>query len=247
MILNSNASKNEDRFYSILPLSEYKNILLSENEVDQWNISTMVSVKVKLFEFMGIKDKLNLLFMSGSVCTYNIGTVLPTFATSTLSSAVHSDYVTLDSAKYPYNFDLANKSTIMLHYQPTSSNNNNNKGKYASHLYYLNIKPMEYSMKVDSRDWYSSTTPLKIALLKRLLIDDPNATIDVVYIPAYSVKNTNTYPDTISYHYDAIILLGNFRKNKWILDELGLPDDLPNTHDWAHCFSVADHPGFNIY
>ncbi|ORZ02111.1 hypothetical protein BCR42DRAFT_444394 [Absidia repens] len=47
-------------FYSILPLSDYKYKLVSKNKVDQCHITTMVSVTLKLLEFMTSWDKLDL-------------------------------------------------------------------------------------------------------------------------------------------------------------------------------------------
>ncbi|CAO3601313.1 unnamed protein product [Absidia cylindrospora] len=68
MMLKSKASKNEDRFYAILPQSKYKDQV---SQVDQWNITTLISVKLKLFEIMDAEDKWILLFLCGYFCSRN--------------------------------------------------------------------------------------------------------------------------------------------------------------------------------
>ncbi|CAO3600987.1 unnamed protein product [Absidia cylindrospora] len=82
MMLKSKASKNEDRFYAILPLSKYKDKL---NQVAHWEINHMMSVKLKLFEIMDTKDKWILLFLSGRTLGSNTFQVLPTFCSSTIN------------------------------------------------------------------------------------------------------------------------------------------------------------------
>ncbi|CAO3601391.1 unnamed protein product [Absidia cylindrospora] len=240
MILKSKASKNEDRFYSILPLSDYK------NEVDQWNISTMASVKLKLFEFMTTKDKLNLLFMSGSNTAFNIGMVAPTFASSTISTETPTDYLTREDINYPCNFDLYNDSTIMLHqYQPNATNDNMTKSD--THLYYLYLKPIEYLMAVNSIDWFTLNDIFDVKLLNRLGIDDTNvAAIDVVCIPSYGANTMNIIRDDVPYLKNSIILIGNLVKNIWLLDGWTSYSDPVTSDDWTHHF-YGDGPGFNIY
>ncbi|ORZ04504.1 hypothetical protein BCR42DRAFT_398663 [Absidia repens] len=76
----------EDRFYSIPLLSDYKHKFINRNEVDKWNINSLMPVKLKLFEVMATKDKLNLLFMLGNDKTGNKRKVVPTLATSTITA-----------------------------------------------------------------------------------------------------------------------------------------------------------------
>ncbi|CAO3588637.1 unnamed protein product [Absidia cylindrospora] len=80
MMLGSKASRNEDRFYSVLPLSNYHE---KKIEVSHWNIHSMLSVKLKLYDIMNNKDKVFLLFWSTGLDVLR-NNVLPTFATTTL-------------------------------------------------------------------------------------------------------------------------------------------------------------------
>ncbi|CAO3652466.1 unnamed protein product [Cunninghamella blakesleeana] len=78
MMVGSNASRNEDRFYAILPSwSEYKSLIHDKNT----NITDMQSVKLKLYEILNDDDlweKARLLVTS-SICESK--PVFPTFAT----------------------------------------------------------------------------------------------------------------------------------------------------------------------
>ncbi|ORZ07413.1 hypothetical protein BCR42DRAFT_426220 [Absidia repens] len=244
MMLISKASKNEDRFYSILPLSEYKDKLINKNEVDQWNINTLSSVKLKLFEFMTTKDKLHLLFMSGNNKASNVGKVAPTFASTTISSRAHSEGLTMDSVKYPCNFDLSDDSIIVLH-QPTVSNNKN-----GSHMYYLHLTPKAYYTKTESKDWLSRDERCNVQLLKRLQIDDPKIdVIDIVCIHFNDDKRMSALHknDMMGYYNPGIILIGRFAINKWILDWWQYYISPSYCDSWTHHFHGSDGPGFNIY
>ncbi|ORZ02118.1 hypothetical protein BCR42DRAFT_497159 [Absidia repens] len=108
MILGSKASKNEDRFYSVLPLSEYANKL---TEVSDWDIYNMVLIKLKLYDIMTVKDKLTLLFWSAHEDTIG-NDILPTFATSTLSLAFQPGRLIRLLSNYAYNIPLCKRLGI---------------------------------------------------------------------------------------------------------------------------------------
>ncbi|CAO3653320.1 unnamed protein product [Cunninghamella echinulata] len=64
MLLSSNATRNEDRFNAILPLwGRYKHLVENKNTISEWNITSMTSVRLKLYEFMdNLWDKAALLY-----------------------------------------------------------------------------------------------------------------------------------------------------------------------------------------
>ncbi|CAO3652221.1 unnamed protein product [Cunninghamella blakesleeana] len=86
MLIGSNARRNEDRFYAILPTwNKKKHLLENINTISNWNITDMPSVKLKLYEILDddddddFWDKARLLYM----CSIYIGNpILPTFATA---------------------------------------------------------------------------------------------------------------------------------------------------------------------
>ncbi|KAI8328715.1 hypothetical protein BC941DRAFT_444370 [Chlamydoabsidia padenii] len=77
MMLNSCASKNEDRFYAILPLSiNYRHHIETQDTVSQWNISDMTSVCMRLYDFVGLLEKIAILYC----CSKGRSLILPSFA-----------------------------------------------------------------------------------------------------------------------------------------------------------------------
>ncbi|CAO3649499.1 unnamed protein product [Cunninghamella blakesleeana] len=87
MILNSNATRNEDRFNAILPSWEkYRHFIQDKNTISEWKITNMVSVRLKIYELMSDDvletwNKARLLY----ACSMRQGSssyipLLPTFA-----------------------------------------------------------------------------------------------------------------------------------------------------------------------
>ncbi|CAO3637663.1 unnamed protein product [Cunninghamella blakesleeana] len=77
MILNSNATRNEDRFHAILPSwNEYHHLIINRNTIPEWNITDMTSVRLKLYSIMNLWDKATLLY----ACSGNTDIILPSFA-----------------------------------------------------------------------------------------------------------------------------------------------------------------------
>ncbi|CAO3637862.1 unnamed protein product [Cunninghamella blakesleeana] len=76
MMLNSNATSNQDRFNAILPLwNKYQHHI---KNISEWNITDMTSVRIKLYEIMDdLWDKAILLYACSS---YSDDYILPTFA-----------------------------------------------------------------------------------------------------------------------------------------------------------------------
>ncbi|CAO3638566.1 unnamed protein product [Cunninghamella blakesleeana] len=82
MILNSNATINEDRFSVILPLwREYKHLIENKNTVSKWNLTDMTSVRLTLYKIMSdLWDKATLLNACSPKSVYT-KIMLPSFAT----------------------------------------------------------------------------------------------------------------------------------------------------------------------
>ncbi|CAO3637190.1 unnamed protein product [Cunninghamella blakesleeana] len=84
MILNSNASRNEDRFNAILPSwKEYNHIIKNKDTVSKWNITDMTSVMLKLYEIMNngnLWDKAGLLYANTLRYLDGRKIIFPTFA-----------------------------------------------------------------------------------------------------------------------------------------------------------------------
>ncbi|CAO3601298.1 unnamed protein product [Absidia cylindrospora] len=191
MMLKSMASKNEDRFYAILPQSKYKHQVI---QVADWNIHTLFSVKLKLFEIMDTNDKWHLLFLSGNKHASNTFEVLPTFCASTLFWRDVDTYIT----EYPCNTSSA---PITLH--------------HTGHLHYLQLTPLEYYVKYNEND-LSESPRHQNALYNHLQLDK-HSVINIVYLTQYDL---NALPPDMRDDYlnrNNIALIGSFEENKWVL------------------------------
>ncbi|ORY99634.1 hypothetical protein BCR42DRAFT_430127 [Absidia repens] len=229
MMLNSKASKNEDRFYSVLPLSEYHK---SKSEVSHWNIYNMVSVKLKLYDIMNTKDKMALLFWSGDQNATNRG-LLPTFATSTLPLAFQTgDFIHSLSDDTYCNFDWNDPSSLMLHHHrqhiskdELEEEDEEEEENSDSNRYYLRLKPKEYM--VSKHDKFHET-PIRflmssVPILKQLgMARASTLTLDIVSIPAFQRCDLDAY-DPESFHpaddhrSHFLTLVGCFVTNTWII------------------------------
>ncbi|ORZ07339.1 hypothetical protein BCR42DRAFT_426082 [Absidia repens] len=224
-ILDSKASKNEDRFYAILPQSKYKDKI---NQVGEWKIDTMTSVRLQLFKFMDTKDKLVLLFMIGYTYYYGSKSIFPTFATSTI------EYFSVDFEKsYPPNFDLSNQSTITIHHRVHDD---------SQMYYYLQLTPKKYyvARKIDHKSSGRSANIQKEIICNHFQLNEHNLEIDTVRIPFYDVNDESHLAGPYN-----IYLFGSFSENIWIYsfyNHLDFPSMLWDYYDNDDLFTV-----FNIY
>ncbi|CAO3588633.1 unnamed protein product [Absidia cylindrospora] len=215
MILKSKASRNEDRFYSILPLSEYADQI---TEVSHWDIHSMLSVKLKLYEMMNTRDKLNLLFWSSNKNAI-INGILPTFATSTLPLDFNVTELDTCMVIKKCNFDLWDPSSIMLHHQTDHKTKDEDDN---ANRYYLRLKPMEYYV-IDDHTFFEShmgSLTQHIQVLKQLDVHHvSSATLDIVSIPAFQHNKTPPPLSEIRYIHEFYfcILVGSFAQNKWTI------------------------------
>ncbi|CAO3588630.1 unnamed protein product [Absidia cylindrospora] len=194
MILISKASRNEDRFYSILPLSKYAGQI---TEVAHWNIHSMLSVKLKLYEIMDTTDKLVLFFWSSNKDAI-INGVLPTFATSTLPLNFNVSQL-YNHLNLECNFNLNDPYTIRLlsHHQQTNNNkkeNDDDNGDDANQ-YFIRLRPREYFVLTDNT-FFESHMDLfmeHIQLLERLGVHHASSsTLDIVSIPIFELQFTES-------------------------------------------------------
>ncbi|CAO3637050.1 unnamed protein product [Cunninghamella blakesleeana] len=78
MILNSNATKHQDRFFAILPLwKKYYNRVVTSQMIASWDITDLASVRLNLLKWMDLDDKVCLLH----ACSTSSRLALPSFVT----------------------------------------------------------------------------------------------------------------------------------------------------------------------
>ncbi|CAO3593662.1 unnamed protein product [Absidia cylindrospora] len=233
MMLKSKASKNEDRFYAVFPLTQkYKHMITDKAVVSSWHINTMASVKLKLYELMDTKDKLNLLFITGNHYTRRGDMILPTFATPTLCWYVPTEYL---QGNEPCNFDLDDPSTLQL--------------VFCDGLHHLHLKPIEYYLALEPPKHVDYVKRKKATLCKRLDLEDHIDKLDVVCIPSFGDTVMKQYADDENWEYQYICLVGSFERNKWVLSAVKPSEFDPETASgWTHhhC-DKKNNSGFNIY
>ncbi|CAO3653175.1 unnamed protein product [Cunninghamella echinulata] len=105
MLLNSNINSNEDRFYAILPSwKKYHHLIKYKSTISSWNITDMVSVRLKLYELMEDDDlweKARLLY----ACTCFEGPpILPSYASQYTSHELY--IIEKDDANHAYEYYL---------------------------------------------------------------------------------------------------------------------------------------------
>ncbi|CAO3601440.1 unnamed protein product [Absidia cylindrospora] len=231
-MLKSKASKHEDRFFAILPQTNYKDKIY---QIGDCNLNSMTAVKLKLFEIMDTKDKLDLLFLVGtSRMEYKFDT-LPTFITPTIYW--NDPFRAYGLTQFPYNFDFLdnNQSTITLHQE-----------KNSSRQHYLQLTPKEYYVhhKLVHHFISNNKHARKTKLFDYLPLDDNCSLIlDIISISLFNESAiVDDAPLEMINH--RINLIGSFEKNKWLLCKNPLRF---NKDNWDYHANEDHCIIFNIY
>ncbi|CAO3638482.1 unnamed protein product [Cunninghamella blakesleeana] len=138
MMLNSNAARNEDRFHAILPSwNEYKHLM---KDVSKWNITDMISVRLKLYEIINngdLWDKAKLLHACLIKDDYKAA-ILPTYA-----SRYNPDNLRIVE-KYNYNNAIYSKfeEKLLSHLSFCKGEKKANQIKQLMDEYKMNSKPI---------------------------------------------------------------------------------------------------------
>ncbi|ORZ04096.1 hypothetical protein BCR42DRAFT_497111 [Absidia repens] len=221
MILFTKASRNEDRFYSVLPLSEYHE---KKKEVSNWNVGSLLSVKLKLYEIMNSKDKLFLLFWSTNIEAIH-NNVLPTFASSTLPTDFETEHLLQLLTDPMSNFDVDDPCTLQLLHDDKHADQNNNSDDnddddedHQEPYDYLRLKPKEYyAVDYLEYDYQAELLTKCIPRSQRIGIHDATPqTLDVVAIPAIQWES-GVSPFIYRGRKHFLYLVGSFATNKWTM------------------------------
>ncbi|ORZ06419.1 hypothetical protein BCR42DRAFT_456398 [Absidia repens] len=244
IMLKSKASRNEDRMHAILPLSHYKHKLGSKEQVGQWHITSLISVKLQLYTWANTKHQWQLLFLS--TLSNHASATLPTFATSNIDWPTTDKYPTLnENDQYQCNFDLTNPDSIQL-----TSLDNNNKHK-------LTIKPKEYYLHANYQNiLLSGLAPKDEAQLRRLLhLEFPSDLPDMLCIREYTAGRPSQSHQDSEYvaaregFTHCIYLIGCMAKNQWILkiERDFKYHPVAKLQKWERRVLDANSKGFDIY
>ncbi|CAO3653753.1 unnamed protein product [Cunninghamella echinulata] len=255
MILNSKATKNEDRFHAILPSwTKLNHVIKNKDTISSWNITDMISVRLKLYELMDdLWDKARLL----NACTMSISNlpILPSYASK--YNEVHlTIYEKEGDIGYEFYLDeLENHSNKMFgnvdyiqQILDNNENDNNNNKKDVSSLYTENLTDIQLNLQHHC---------LILKVKKVFRIKSEQDMFNHEYLATYSLKYDDSFGlfwvpfftftppkfmDVAPLCGNGIVLVGNANQNKWVLStrsQLREPDInfIPVTGDFT----------FNIY
>ncbi|CAO3653771.1 unnamed protein product [Cunninghamella echinulata] len=223
MILNSDATKNEDRFNAILPSwDKYNHWIKDKNTISNWNITDMTSIRLKLYELMDdVWDKAKLLRACSHFTSFPILPSYASFNDSELIYLYEKDNIDLayedysaDLLKYAFDkFGNVDSVKYML-------DNINNKKELIytenlitiqlnSHHHYLSIKAIKYFIhtmeKIKFSQEFLSTYSLK---------DD--GSLRYVRLPFFTFTLPG-FTDLLPREGNEIFLIGDMDQNRWIL------------------------------
>ncbi|CAO3615620.1 unnamed protein product [Cunninghamella echinulata] len=263
MLLNSNASRNEDRFNAILPSwNEYNHLIKDKNTVSKWHITNMISVRLKLFAIMdNLWDKARLLHACSTHAFKTL--ILPTFASYYSESGMYLyERHNLELAYERYFHNLSN-------YILKKNNNNNNNKDDKDNEEYIKLKniytgPPSLLSSTGSPSMYKSNLN-NIQLKCHYLSIWPNSYFIIKkknkfnqeFLSTYSLKMDNSlkyifipffthslsdYSHVPPLNGSGIYILGNTKKNKWIIIS-----KMNFTQEFSLYSICSDGYEFNIY
>ncbi|ORZ07179.1 hypothetical protein BCR42DRAFT_456157 [Absidia repens] len=226
MMLRSKTSLNKNRFKAILPLSDYKHL---QANVDDWHITSLTSVKLKLFEFMHTKDKLDLLYLSKPSPCQSFA-MLPTFATLFYcsSSSPRMPQQQQQQQQQSLNFDVA-ASHDVIQYLPPS-----NDGADVRHQ--LKLHPKAYYTCASTAAYQETINEYKTIYQGVVCDDAQQQQHSIVCIPRYTrawMKANFDLHDPMPYGMQ-LFLLGDFISNRWICIEPLTKRSVAQDPDWIH-------------
>ncbi|KAI9305904.1 hypothetical protein BJ944DRAFT_287451 [Cunninghamella echinulata] len=229
MILNSNATRNEDRFHAILPSwANFSHIIKNKNTISSWNITDMVSVRLKLYELLDdLWDKARLL----NACTIGLSSlpILPSYASK--YDKIHLTIYEKDLEDFAYDYyesELKKHSINMFGNDDSIQrilNNNesdNNKKKDVSTIFTENLT----GIQLNPQHHY-----LMLSVKKFFRIKSKQDVFDHEYLATYSLKYDDSFglfwvpfftftppkfTDVAPLSGSGILLVGNANQNKWV-------------------------------
>ncbi|KAI9305986.1 hypothetical protein BJ944DRAFT_248594 [Cunninghamella echinulata] len=226
MLLESNASRNEDRFNAILPSwKKYNHWIKDKNTVSDWNITDMISVRLKLYELMDdLWDKATLLY----ACSWSINSpILPSYA-----SQFYSDYLCLfemENTEIAYDIYLTQLKEISMDTFGNSTFiqhiiNNNKKTKYPSlyteNLTNIHLDPCQRRLSIKANKYFTiKNKPLlnqEFLSTCSLKNGDDGDGLCLIWIPffTFAIPCFTHIPPLIG---SGVYLLGNTDQNRWVI------------------------------
>ncbi|KAI8338694.1 hypothetical protein BC941DRAFT_501817 [Chlamydoabsidia padenii] len=204
MMLETKASKDEDRFHSILPLTpKYKHYIMDRNTIASWGITDLLSVRMKLLEWVDTRDQLNILIS----CLPPLATrpLFPSFATS-MQNVKHGLAKYLRSfPAHLCNFDLENRKVVDI----SKLENGFSRLVLCPKLYHV------LSTRRTTRQYYKEVE-ISHKIWSDLGIDMEKDDLVAISIPLFLMENDANDPSLTKMLRADFQLVGNWEKNIWV-------------------------------
>ncbi|CAO3651807.1 unnamed protein product [Cunninghamella blakesleeana] len=223
LMIDSNATRHEDRFYAMLPSwKKYSHLLENKNRVPDWNIVDLPSVKITLYKILDdddLWDKARLLYIS---YLYSGNPILPSFATEHRANFVVGE---IDN--------VANAFHLALQYLSVYDNKILEEYYYKEHksIFKQNLMDIQFNkeqcyLAIKADEYFIFKTPSSTfsqeELTKYSLVDDEENDLKLVYIPyfTYNIPGCNhilPIGDSSIPVLSGTMIIGNMDLNRWIL------------------------------
>ncbi|ORZ07423.1 hypothetical protein BCR42DRAFT_426236 [Absidia repens] len=211
MMLQTKASKHEDRFHSIIPLApKYKHHIKDRHSISRLGISDMLSVRLQLMAWMDTKDRLMLVFCKRHPLPSRTP-LLPTFAShfKAIQPGLMACFTTTIRG-VQCNFDLT-----------TTTTNNDIRLYHHSigHMLWLSPRVL-YLHKSKRRSFYQDMGGQSHPLWASLGLDPARDPLEAVSIPLFLIDATLTETTTSLPWYGLtsdLQVVGSREKNIWLV------------------------------
>ncbi|CAO3651557.1 unnamed protein product [Cunninghamella blakesleeana] len=252
MLLRSNASRNEDRFYAILPSwNKYNYLIEHKNTISNWKITDMVSVRLKLYEIMDDADDLWNKARLLLYCSIRVGKPnLPSFATCHNPSLVLAE---IDHVSIAHKLSI---ECISEFKEDAKQYIEDYKKEYGT-IFKQNLLNIKYhqqqcflSVKANTYFLFSIPSLSSMGFSQEDLTDyslKDTDSLRLIYIP-YFIYTIHKLRDLFPFYnaspmLSGILLLGNYDINRWILVKYILCSKFGK----PSLISIEDDYIFNIY
>ncbi|CAO3619571.1 unnamed protein product [Cunninghamella blakesleeana] len=209
-LLNSKATRSEDRFYAILPSwgKKYKDMVKDENQISKWEVKGMSKVIERLYGLLDNDwDKIRILWACSE---YEDTPIIPTYASHYNPNRLFTFGIDYIKMQYEYNI-IFHKKPIPITDGVKSKNCNNKSNKnLRNHMYTIhqenifniclkcqdnlpNAAKKGDFLELSSKEYFLGEQKSKIDTpkMKECFSKDYNGELDCIFIP-FVIKTTTT-------------------------------------------------------
>jgi hypothetical protein len=227
LMLRSKASRNQDRFNAVLPISDAHHFYLKDKDtISQWGISNMVSVRMRVRTWFTAEENLTLLYSLWSRACQQI--TLPSFDHEDIDSVLNDPWQHFSHDRLfevpaeKYNFDLQQPANVSSSSTCTSVSMVDEIDTAATSLlrYSIHIQPKQYQIQ---KIYYLETdepfvTFISTITWKTLQLNPYRDALFYVQIPLLHLETAEQGKEMEEeYKWShRIALVGSMERNRWV-------------------------------